>query len=192
VGAFYGQPKADLFTGSISPENRYYYWKDGTIRNVDENSKLQGDVIEKDGVYETNLHDWLTEGQGFSTESPKTKPYNNLNVGFPFGGGIRYMYNKMLTFSAEFNYYYFLTDYLDDVHDRYATYDEIRSSFPDQEKFELAKYISDPSGQGTTGVSSIASRRGNANTNDAFTFVSLEASYKFVWKKKGIYGQSRN
>ena len=189
AGVFYGQPKADLFNGSASPENKYYFWNDGTIRNVPENPKGIGDVIEKDGDYETNLRDWHTEGQGYNREIHTKAPYKNVNIGFPFGGGVRYVYNKLLTFSAEFNYYLFLTDYLDDVSSRYATYDELKASFPDATEFELAKYISDPTGQGTNGVLETASKRGNPGQKDSFTYVSIEASYKFTWKKKGIYGQ---
>lgn len=189
AGVFYGQPKADLFNGSISPDNRYYFWNDGTIRNVAENSQGVGDVIKKDGVYETNLRDWHTEGQGYNREIHTTSPYSNFNIGFPFGGGIRYMYSKLITFSAEFNYYLFLNDYLDDVSSRYATYDELKASFPDATQFELAAYISDPTGQGTAGITETASRRGNPGQKDSFTYLSIEASYKFTWKKKGIYGQ---
>lgn len=189
VGVFYGNPKADLFRGSPSVESRYHYWSDGTIRNVAENDQGIGDVIKKDGEFETDLSDWFTEGQGYSKEVHSKKPYSNVNIAFPFGVGIRYLYSKLWTFSLEANYYYFLTDYLDDVSDRYATYDELKASFPDPATFEMAKYISDPSGLGTGGVIATASRRGNPDTKDAFTYVSLEASYKITWKKKGIYGQ---
>ncbi len=192
IGAFYGQPKADLFRGSPSLENRYYNWSDGSIHDVAENPKTPGNIIQKDGEYETNLHDWHTEGQGYNLENNSSQPYSNFNIGIPVGGGLRYIYNKQLTFSAEFNYYFLLTDYIDDVSDRYATYDELRASFPESKQYEMAKYISDPSGQGTTGVSSLASRRGNVETNDAFTYISIEAAYKFVWKKRGVYGQGRN
>ena len=190
VGVFYGQPKADLFNGDQSLNNRYNFWNDGTIHTVPELSRNGGgEVIQKDGVYETNLRDWRTEGQGYNPENKSTKVYSNINIGLPFGGGVRYYLSKYLTLSAEFNYYYFLTDYLDDVSNRYATYEELRSSFPDQTSFEIAKYISDPTGQGTNGIQNTASRRGNPDVNDSFTFVSLEASYKFTWKRRGIYGQ---
>ena len=56
VGVFYGQPKADLFNGSQSLSNRYYAWKDGSIRDAAENSKGIGNVIEKDGNYETIIN----------------------------------------------------------------------------------------------------------------------------------------
>ena len=189
VGVFYGQPKADLFYGSQSLENRYYTWSDGTIRDAAENSKVLGNVIQKDGIYETNLSDWHTEGQGFTREIQNTKPYSNVNIGFPLGGGFRYIYNKQLTFSAEFNYYYFLSDYLDDVSNRYATFEELKASFPDPAFYDLAKYITDPSGKGTNGIIRGASKRGNPDIKDSFTYVSLEASYRITWKKKGIYGQ---
>lgn len=189
VGVFYGQPKADLFDGSQSAQTRYYFWEDGSIRDAPENSYGLGNEIERDGTYETNLRDWNSEGQGYNKEIHTAKPYNYVNIGFPIGGGIRYMYNKYLTISAEFNYYYFLNDYLDNVSGRYATYEELKASFPDDEKFELAKYISDPSGQGTSGNIATASVRGNPDMNDSFSYISLEASYKITWKKKGIYGQ---
>ena len=190
VGAYFGKPKSDLFHGSIASENRYFFWQDGTTRDVPENKAGVGNVIKKDGEYETSLHDWLTEGQGYNKEIHSKTPYDFCNVGFPFGAGIRYLYNKQLTISAEFNYFYFLTDYLDDVSGRYATFDELRSSFPDATQYELARYISDPTGRGTSGYPGPAtSPRGNPGQNDSFTYVSFEASYKFTWKKKGIYGQ---
>ncbi len=190
VGMFYGKPKADLFRGDAAIENRYFIWTDGTIRDVAQNAKNYGNIIEKDGIYETDLRSWMTEGQGKGTEASQPKQYSNLNVGFPLGGGVRYSYSKFLTFSMEANWYYFLTDYLDDVSGRYATYDELKHSFPDQKSYELAKYISDPTGVGTNGfIGPATSVRGNPNRKDSFTFVSLEIAYKFTWKQKGIYGQ---
>lgn len=190
VGVFYGKPKADLFRGDVDINNRYFYWSDGTVRDAAENTKGIGNVISKDGKYETDLSQWRTEGQGFSKEVTGNKPYSNWSIGFPMGVGIRYMYNRLLTLSVEFSYYYFLTDYLDDVSSRYATYDELKSSFPDQTRFELAKYISDPTGRGTNGyIGPATSPRGNPSLKDGFTYFSLEASYKLIWKKKGVYGQ---
>ena len=135
VGVFYGKPVADLFRGDIAPENKYYYWKDGTIRDVKENDKQFGNVIEKDGEYETDLQKWMTEGQGFNKEANSKPPYSNWNIGFPIGGGMRYSFNKLLTLSAEINWYLFLTDYLDDVSGRYATYEELKNSFPDETEY---------------------------------------------------------
>lgn len=191
VGVFYGKPKADLFRGAIDLNNRYYYWKDGTIRDAAENTKGIGNVIKKDGEYETDLSKWRTEGQGYSKESNSTTgTYSNWNIGLPFGAGVRYMVNKYFTLTAEFNYYYFLTDYLDDVSDRYATFEELKSSFPEPRQFALARYISDPSGFGTSGYPGPAtSRRGNPSLKDGFSYFSIEGAYKFTWKKRGVYGR---
>jgi len=191
AGVFYGAPKADLFHGSIDLKNRYYFWNNGTIHDVAEGSGAQGHVIQKDGVYETNLRDWHTEGEESNAEGKNKPPYSLVNAGFPLGFGVRYGYSRNITFSAEFDYYFFLTDYLDDVSDRYATYNELATSFPDPTKFEIAKYISDPTGKGTTGViSPQTSPRGNPGMKDSFTFLSLEVAYKITMKKKEIYGQT--
>jgi hypothetical protein len=190
VGVFYGQPKADLFHGDVNLANRYYYWNDGSIHDVDQTSGKQGNIIKKDGIYETNLHDWRTEGEGVNVEENNTKPYHLVNIGFPLGMGVRYGLSKVITVSAEFDYYFFLTDYLDDVSDRYATYNELQSAFPDPTQYELAKYISDPTGKGTNGaIGSGTSPRGNPKMKDTFTFFGLEVAYKFTVKEKGVYGQ---
>ncbi|MBP6335094.1 MAG: hypothetical protein KA444_06430 [Bacteroidia bacterium] len=190
VGVFYGQPKADLFNGDVAIENRYHFWQDGTVRDRPENEKQIGIEVERDGKYETNLNQWMTEGQGYNREIHSQKPYDFCNVGIPMGAGIRYLYNKYLTLSLEFNYYYFFTDYLDDVSTRYATYEELLASFPDLATFEIAKYISDPTGKGTNGyVGPVTSPRGNPDLSDSFTYLSFEASYKIKWQKKKVYGQ---
>lgn len=191
VGVFYGKPKADLFNGEVEMKNRYFFWADGTVRDSPQlNSQSTGNVIGKDGVYETNLNEWMTEGQGYNKEVHRKKPYDYCNVGFPMGFGVRYGFKKNITISAEVSYYYFLTDYLDDVSGRYATYDELTSTFPnDAVKQELAKYISDPSGRGTNGfVGVITSPRGNPGKPDSYTFINFEISYKFQLTGRSVYG----
>jgi hypothetical protein len=180
AGLYYAQPKADLFRGSVDPDNRYFFWNDGTIRDQPE-STGRGNIIEKDGTYETNLKDWHTEGQGSKGEMSRKKEYSYLHFGIPFGMGIRYGLGKKTTLSLEFGYYKFLTDYLDDVHNSYLTYDEINYLYPNNpEKQELAKYISDPTGRGTIGYPGPAtSARGNPETNDGYSFINLEIAYTF-------------
>jgi hypothetical protein len=187
VGVYHGTPKADLFNGDVNLANRYFFWNDGTVRDAAENKNGIGNIIKRDGVFETNLSDWHTEGQGSNAEITSKKPYSTTNFGFPLGFGIRYALNKFVTFSMEVDYYYFLTDYLDDVSDRYATYKELQASFPDPESYEIAKYISDPSGKGSSGVVENSSPRGNPKLKDSFSFVSIQVSYKFLLKRKGIW-----
>ena len=81
-----------------------------------------------------------------------------------------------------------MTDYLDDVSDKYATYEQINANWPDDpEKQKLAKYISDPTGMGTNGYEGVqTSRRGNRYKTDGYTFINLELSYKLNFNMKKI------
>ncbi len=189
VGVFYANPKADLFRGDIDINNRYFFWSDGTIRDIDETSgKGKGNIIQKDGKFETELRDWFTEGQGAVTEFGKGSTYNLWNLSFPFGVGLRYGINKHLTVSTEISVYNFTTDFLDDVSNAYATYDEIRATYSDPVKQELAIYISDPTGKGTNGTPGPAtSPRGNPQKNDMFTYIGFELSYKLFGKTTNTY-----
>lgn len=191
IGAFYSNPKADLFRGSIDLANRYYAWADGTLRDAPENSG-HGNIVKRDGVYETNLMDWHTEGQGDNSETGKRPTYKKINVGFPVGFGTRYGLSRTVTLSAEVAFYYFLTDYLDDVSSRYATTSEIERNFPnDPVKQQLAAYISDPTGRGTDGtlLNPPTSRRGNPKYSDIYTYISLEVAYRFQLSQRDIFGR---
>lgn len=188
IGIYYGRPKADLFNGSIDISNRYHYWTDGTIRDAAQTTG-NGNIIEKDGEYETDLMDWRTEGQGSYDESnPTDKMYSPWHIGVPIAAGFRYGLNKNITLSLEFGYYKFFTDYLDDASDAYATYKQIEQQFPnDPVKQELAQYISDPTGWGTDGfVGPQTSRRGNPNLNDSYSFINFEFAYRIEWNPKKL------
>ena len=187
VGVYHGVPKADLFNGKATLANRYYFWADGTVRDAAETPGAKANVIRKDGEYETDLQEWRTEGQGYNTELEQKKPYNYTNIGIPLGAGIRCKMNKKVTLSLEFDYYYFFTDYLDDVSGRYATYKELEATFPDPQQLEMAKYISDPTGKGTNGFVMGSSPRGNPNKNDSFTFISFEVAYKLLLHRKSLW-----
>lgn len=188
IGLFYGTPKADLFNGSISMENRYHYWPDGTIRDVAyQGPGSVGNVIEKDGEFETDLTDWYTEGGSGAGagEGKLSKQGKKTNVAVPVGMGFRYGINKQLTLSMEFGYYMFFSDFIDDVSDRYPTQSEIASSYPGNTALqELALYISDPSGLGRGNASGVGmSPRGNPSSKDAHSFIGLELAYKFDFRK---------
>jgi hypothetical protein len=186
IGAFYGVPKADLFLGDIDINNRYHYWPDGTIRDAPHTGpSSQGNIIEKDGEYETDLTEWYTEGGDAAPEGKLSKLGSKTNLAIPIGFGFRYGLNKNLTLSVEFGYNMFFSDYLDDVSDRYPTYSEIASSYSgDPIKQQLALYISDPTGLGRGGVSGNGvSPRGNPSSKDAHSYVGLEVSYKLDFSR---------
>lgn len=180
VGLFYGRPKADLFNGPADLDNQYYFWADGTVRD-----KPRGDasanVIGQDGKYETDLYSWVTEGTGGGKEGHAlTTPPSPWHVGVPIGFGMRYMVTRQISVGVEFSYYMFFTDMLDAVSDRYATYAEIGQAYPDSTQQFMARYISDPTGWGTTGKESLfTSPRGNPGLPDSFSYLSFEVCYKF-------------
>jgi hypothetical protein len=187
VGYYYGVPKADLFRGTPGLANRYFYWADGTTRDQPAASGY-GNIVEKDGEYETTLADWVTEAGQADGEVKGRKKYSRSHAAFPFGFGFRFGLSKMLTLSAEFGYYQFLTDYLDDVSDQYVTYYDLEQLYPnDPGMQELALYVSDPTGFGTTGYPGPAtSRRGNPDKKDAYSFVNLELAYKINFRSQKI------
>lgn len=188
VGVYYGRPKADLFKGSVDIDNRYFFWSDGTIRDQAQTTG-QGNIIEKDGEYETDLIEWRTEGQGsYDETSASKKMYSPWKIGIPMAMGFRYGLNKKITLSLEFGYYYFFTDYLDDASSAYATHKQIEQHFAgDPVKQEIAKYISDPTGLGTDGfVGPRTSRRGNPGLNDTYSFINFEFAYKINWNPKKL------
>lgn len=186
LGAFYGTPRADLFRGPIDIDNRYHYWPDGTIRdNPYSGPSSQGNIIEKDGDYETDLSEWYTEGGDASAEGRLNKTGAKTNLAVPLGFGIRYGLNKSLTLSVEFGYTMFFSDYLDDVSDSYPTYSEIASSYSgDPIREQLALYISDPTGMGRGGINGNGmSPRGNPSSKDAHSYIGFELAYKLDFSR---------
>jgi hypothetical protein len=180
AGIYHGRPKADLFRGDISLDNKYYFWEDGTIRDRPRGSQ-GSEVIEQDGKYETDLYSWVTEGRGKGSTTSVVQRQSAWHIGIPMGMGVRYMITRRLSVGAEFSYYMFLTDMLDNVSERYATYDEIGGVYgADSTQQFLARYISDPTGFGSNGTSvGGTSSRGNPGLPDNFSYFAFEVSYKF-------------
>ncbi len=187
AGIYYADPKADLFIGNADLDHRYYFWGDGTTRDHAESDGF-GKVIEKDGKYETHLRDWHTEGQGASNEGKAKKQYSPWQIGIPAGMGFRFGVTPLITFSLEFGYYNFLSDYLDDVSTTYATYEDIEQNYPgDVNQQQLAQYISDPTGLGTNGYEGPAtSQRGNPKLNDSYSFINIEVAYRIKWNPNKV------
>ncbi|HPF90662.1 MAG: hypothetical protein H6590_06750 [Flavobacteriales bacterium] len=180
LGIYHGRPKADLFRGTVDPENRYYFWSDGTIRDAPRGTPNAA-VIERDGKYETDLGSWLTETSRTDKSLGDPRKYKPWHVGVPLGVGLRYMLTKQLSIGVEYCYYMFMTDELDDVSDLYSTYEQIDALYESERDRTLARYISDPTGWGTVGDNDDikTSRRGNPGLLDSFSYFSLEVSYKF-------------
>ena len=181
LGVYYGRPKADLFRGDIAIENRYHSWSDGTLRDLPQGAP-DANIVERDGKYETDLYSWVTEGSTNGAEAGRTNRSSPWHIAVPMGMGVRYMVTKQVSVGMEFSYIMFTNDVIDDVSDRYATYDEIDEAYVgDPVQQQLARYISDPTGRGTDGTPRVlyTSPRGNPGLLDSMSYLSLEVSYKF-------------
>lgn len=180
LGIYHGRPKADLFRGGVEPENRYYFWEDGTTRDAPRGTP-GANVIERDGKYETDLGSWLTESYPNGSELGKPREFRAWHAAVPMGAGLRYMLTKQLSIGVEYCYLMFMTDELDDVSNLYATYEQIDNLYEDERNRTLARYISDPTGWGTVGDNDDfkTSRRGNPGLLDSFSYFNFEVSYKF-------------
>jgi hypothetical protein len=183
IGVYHGRPKADLFRGDIALDNKYYFWEDGTVRDMPRGTPAEmTNIIEKDGKYETDLYDWITEGSKAGGEGSRGRRPSPVHIAIPLGAGVRYMLTKEISLGIEFSYYMFTNDRVDDVSDRYPTFQEIEAAYPnDPVRQELARYIADPTAWGSDGIegSIRTSRRGNPGLLDTMSFLSLEVSYKF-------------
>ena len=181
LGVYHGRPKADLFRGDVAIANQYHSWSTGELGDAPEGTP-GANVVQRDGKYETDLYSWVTEGGAGRQESGRTYRISPWHIGVPMGMGIRYMLSKQLSLGMEFSYIMFTDDLIDDVSDRYATFDEIDATYVgDPVNQELARYISDPTGRGTNGTINplYTSNRGNPGLLDSISFLSVEVSYKF-------------
>ncbi|MDX9751886.1 MAG: hypothetical protein RBT71_12455, partial [Flavobacteriales bacterium] len=180
VGVYHGRPKADLFRGDAHPGSRYHFWPDGTTRDAPAGTP-GARPIERDGTYETDLYAWHTEGAGDPENGHARRGPSPFHLAIPAGTGVRYMLTRAISLGLEYQYVMFMNDRIDDVSDRYATHAEIEAAFPnDPVRQAMARYISDPTGQGTDGTRGAGtSRRGNPGLLDTLGFLSVEVSYKF-------------
>ncbi len=118
-----------------------------------------------------------TEGQGLAT-FPNRKPYSLYSGSILAGIGVKFLLNEDLTLGFDISANYTFTDYLDDVSDTYAGYDELAAtygvlsadiSYQVDDFFDLNQTTPLPN-----------TRRGNPNLNDLFFIAGITLSYNLV------------
>ena len=183
IGVFYGRPKGDLFRGDIAAGERLPLlgrWQHPRSAR----GFTQCGFGEHRGARRHSMRRTSTAGTpkavGSRTNGRDTQPTDALAHRFPLGFRHPLHDHQAVELGAEFAYYSFITDKLDDVSDRYATYDEIDATFAgDSTNQWLARYISDPTGWGTVGYEDErTSPRGNPGLPDYFSYLSMEVSWK--------------
>lgn len=88
--------------------NLYYYWSDGTIRNVEESpqNEMNSVVLKRDYTYETDLRELDLDGLG---------KYNLSTLGIPIGFGFDLYLNKRVSLRVGATYHMMFKDLIDNV-----------------------------------------------------------------------------
>ncbi len=96
--------KGDLYRGN----DAYYYWTDGTIRDVPETvgSDVQNRVLMRDWIFETDLRDADLYGLGH---------YSQFNFAIPFDGGLDFNVSPRMKFRLGATFNLTFTDLIDNV-----------------------------------------------------------------------------
>lgn len=155
---------------------------------------LNGQPLPEAGQW-VNLQPLGTEGQYAPLDSGAVnngiKPYKLIQIGIPFGLGVRFRLNEVMDFSAEIGFRYTFTDYLDDVSQNYVNLGVFGNN-------ELARALSyrtnevrgTPPPAGSGGVDSggylvwpgygqehPGSLRGNKGDNDVYMVTTFRLTY---------------
>jgi hypothetical protein len=88
----------------------YYYWPDGTIRNLPEDGIGGAKPLSRDYVYETDL-------RSYEREIPNTEfgEYSLRSIGIPLGIGFSMDISERIAISVGTEYHFTFTDYIDNV-----------------------------------------------------------------------------
>jgi hypothetical protein len=97
--------KTDLYDAN---GNKYYYWSDGSIRNMAENdpNASQALLLERDYNYETDMRELNADGYG---------KYPERTFAIPFGIGFDMPLTEHWLFNFNATYHYTFTDLIDNV-----------------------------------------------------------------------------
>jgi hypothetical protein len=88
--------------------NRYYYWSDGSTRNIDENASNAGSavIIHRDYTYESDIREMNLDGFG---------KYAERSWAVPVGAGAMFKINDYFNFQLSATMHFTFTDYIDGV-----------------------------------------------------------------------------
>lgn len=105
VNSFEFLSKTDLFDRY---GNQYYYWSDGSIKNIDESAPTASLAVNlnRDYVYETDIRERNKDGFG---------KYQERAWAFPVGAGALMKVTDRIDFKIGFQYYFTTTDYVDGI-----------------------------------------------------------------------------
>ncbi len=151
-----GIMKFDVFADLRNKSGEYYYyWSDGTIRNLPEthDQASQANIIQQDFIFETKLNNIRTE----NTSHP------DKVIFVPFGLGIKWRISERFNFNLQLESQYVFSDKIDDISGKY----------PDNYTSFIQQYASNPTGN-------TATYRGDADRkNDILFYGSAGIHFNF-------------
>jgi len=105
VNSFEFLSKTDLYDRF---GNKYYYWSDGSIKNIDESAPTASLAVNlnRDYVYESDIRELNRDGFG---------KYQERAWAFPVGAGALMKITDRFDFKIGFQYYFTTTDYIDGI-----------------------------------------------------------------------------
>lgn len=105
VTSFEFLSKTDLYDRN---GNKYYYWSDGSIKNIDESAPNAASAVNltRDYYYETDIRELNKDGFG---------KYPERAWAFPVGAGALMKITDRFDFKIGFQYYFSTTDYIDGI-----------------------------------------------------------------------------
>ncbi|MFN0204293.1 MAG: OmpA family protein [Bacteroidia bacterium] len=160
----------DQFFGDKNNYNRYYYWSDGTIRDLPEGSSIPANIKKQDGIFETEVTSLKTE----NTIEPNTA------ITLPVGVGLGFRFSDNWSAHIASSMMFMFTDNLDGVGGTYATsYDQ-----------EVTEYVALPNPNYVNGSIPLKEQyRGNPNNKkDKVINTSLTINYHFGGKYREELG----
>lgn len=158
----------DYFTGSKRNKVSPYIF--GGV------SYISFDPKAEDGTSLCNILTDVDNEVGYSDGKSK---YSKTSASIPFGVGVKMSLSEHVGMTLEWRMDYAFTDWLDDCHAYYPTYQ------PDEQN-ELPTYVhysdptgyTDPDGLGYNNKNYI--QRGNPHNNDWYGYLNVSLSYKFI------------
>jgi len=130
-----------------------------------------------------NLQSLGTEGQG-TTAYPDRKPYSLAGFAIPFGLGFKISLGSSTVLGIEWGMRKTFTDYIDDVSTTYADPSVLLS-----QNTQVAAELADPSENSEAEKTGF--QRGNAATNDWYSFAGLTLTFKIKDKSSSCSGASK-
>jgi hypothetical protein len=108
IESFEFNSKADM---KDAHGNMYYYWNDGTIRNIPQShgNEMNSVILHRDYTYETDLRELNLDGLG---------KYPQVAFAFPIDIGLEYKFTQRLKAKVGFTYHYTFNNNIDNVSDK--------------------------------------------------------------------------